>query len=250
MKPLKWYRSLQTSRVRREEGVFLVEGERSISQVINSSMDSVEEILIPDTVATDFPEDIPVRVLPRKTFVPLCPSKTPAGPLAVVRIPPLSNSGELPAATGTRVALLEHVQDPGNVGTLIRTAAALDYDGIILSQECADPFGPKAVAASAGTLLSIWIRRSPDYLQMCRDLLQEKFHVFSADLDGKVRPEEAAVSGKTPWVLALGNEGIGLSDELLHLTTTKIKIPMNESKAESMNVAVSGGICMYALGSK
>jgi TrmH family RNA methyltransferase len=163
--------------------------------------------------------------------------------MAVVRLPRDACTDALPAEAGERVLLLEDVQDPGNVGTLIRTATAFNYGGVILSQQCADPFSPKSVQATAGALLSVWVRRGDGYLGLAKRLQAAGYPLLAADLNGDEGPDALQHSG--PLVLALGNEAAGLSASLLAISDRRFKVPIARNRAESLNVAATGAICMY-----
>jgi TrmH family RNA methyltransferase len=139
--------------------------------------------------------------------------------------------------------LLEDIQDPGNVGTLIRTAAAFDYSGVILTEKCADPFSPKCLQSTAGSVLSLWIRRTAAYTDLVDKLKRRGHSLVAADLLGTEDP--SMLSRLNKLVLALGNEAAGLSDALLEKSDHTIKISVAGLKAESLNVAACGAICMY-----
>jgi RNA methyltransferase, TrmH family len=156
-----------------------------------------------------------------------------------------SNIPEASTAINGKILLLEHVQDPGNVGTMIRTAAAFGVDGVIMSDQCADPFSPKTIQSTAGSILSLWIRRSSDYLQMITELKTRDYKLTAADLQG------ADIQGQDrtgPRILALGSEGSGLTKEVVNMSDCRVRIPISESGAESLNVAVAGGILMFVWG--
>jgi RNA methyltransferase, TrmH family len=245
LKPLSWYKSLHDSKGRRETGVFLVEGVRAIAQISSACPKSIQELLYEEDDSV--PRSglaYPVRWLTGSQFKSVCLSQNPSGPLAVVAMPCDVESASLPADRGDRILICEDIQDPGNIGALVRTAAALDFSGLVLSDKCADPFGPKAVQASAGALLSLWLRRTQDFRRCIKGLVNTGFSCIAADLRGN-----DLLSGIKPkrFALILGNEGIGLSDESLGLATHVVRIPINTRKAESLNVAASGAICMYAL---
>lgn len=244
MKPLSWYKDLLTARKRREYGFFLVEGKRAIDQIHTVAPHDIDEILVTEKA---FPESkrytCPVRVVTDRQFKTICTSKTPQGIAAVVCIPENSYSDELPKQIGDRLLLLEGVQDPGNVGTLIRTAAAFDFNGVMLSEECADPFSPKAIQASAGSIMAVWIRRTDRYIALLKKIKEKGCKLIAADVKG-----ETMAHGYRPpssCVIMLGSEGKGLSDQLLVLADKKIRIPMNDRTTESLNVAVSGAIMMF-----
>ena len=138
--------------------------------------------------------------------------------------------------------LLEDVQDPGNVGALIRTAAAFEFQGVILSHKCADPYGPKCVQASAGSLLSLWLRRTAAYAKLAKDLQERGYTLAAATL---VAGDDLAVLEREKLVLALGNEAGGLSPAITGAADRCVSIPMARSRVESLNVAASGAILMY-----
>jgi TrmH family RNA methyltransferase len=187
--------------------------------------------------------DYPVRQLTESQFHSISQTKTPQGIAAVIRLPSEIYSADLPADTGKRVLLLEDIQDPGNAGTLIRTAAAFDFSGIIMTENCADPLAPKTVQATAGAVLSLWIRRTNNYLELAATLKKDGHSIIAADLDGNAPPDILREQEKL--VLALGNEAAGLSQAILKMADYRIKIPVAGKKAESLNVAACGAICMY-----
>ena len=246
MKPITWYKSLAESKNRRQYGYFLIEGKRAVDQVLTHHRDSVEELLCTDEIAPSI-TTIPVRIISAAHMKSICTSRTPQGIAALVRIPDDIYTDNIPALnTRGRVLLLEHIQDPGNVGTLIRTAAAFGIDGVILSGQCADPFSPKVIQSTAGSILSVWIRKTDRYLPLT-DTLKEKYgcKMIAADLNGS---DIRGFSDPGAHILALGNEGSGLSGELLGRCDCRIRIPIEKDNAESLNVAVSGAILMFVLG--
>jgi len=241
-KPLKWYRGLTDKKRRLENRAFLVEGEKAISQVAASHPGEILEIL---SVAEPPPlfRRYPLREVEAGRFRHISAAQTPQGIAAVVRLPENVYGSSLPENAGNRILLLEDVQDPGNVGTLIRTAAAFDFSGAILTKNSADPFSPKVVQAAAGTVLSLWLRKTAQYLDIIKSLKQSGYTIIAADVRGNNVP--SSLPGKEKLVLALGNEAAGLSKELLNLSDYRVRIPTPPEKAESLNVAVSGAILMY-----
>jgi TrmH family RNA methyltransferase len=242
LKPLKWYRALGERKGRLEAGAFLVEGERAIQQIISGHPGEILEIIAIDKPARIF-YDYPVRSFTESQFRYISNTRTPQGVMAVVRLPPETYTSRLPGNTGNKVLLLEDIQDPGNAGTLIRTAAAFGFDGVILTENGADPFSPKVVQSTAGAVLSTWLRRSPDYLELAKTLKNKSYKLVAADLDGNVAPD--VLSGTKKLLLALGNEAVGLSGALLDMADDRLRIPLAREKAESLNVAACGAILMY-----
>jgi len=243
LKPLKWYKSMSTMEGRRETGCFLLEGLRAISQVILVKPEAVKEILAVEGLQP--PEGYPVRRVSRSQFEQISATRTPQGILAVVKTPEGAYAPSLPHQPGNRILLLEDVQDPGNVGTLIRTASAFGITGVILSARCADPFSPKCVQSAAGSLLSVWLRRTEAYLDLAAGLREDGWSLVAATLDGE---SETGVLRSSRLIIALGSEAAGLSKECLELADCRFTIPIDRRKAESLNVAISGGIVMYLAG--
>ena len=241
-KSLKWYRQLADKKGRLETGCFLVEGEKAIKQIVASHPKAITEIISveePPSVLRHYPG----RIVTASQFKYISSVQTPQGIMAVVKVPKDIYSPNLPQDIGSHVLALEGIQDPGNAGTLIRTAAALEYNGVILTESCADPLNPKCVQASAGTILSTWLRRTAQYLEIIRSLKNDGYKIVAAEVKGADSP--TIISGQGKLVLALGNEAAGLSKELLEVADYRVRIPTTPEKAESLNVAACGAILMY-----
>lgn len=242
LKPLKWYRGLAERKGRLQAGAFLMEGDRAIRQIMGRHPAEIIEIVTAGETPPVY-RDYPVRRVTESQFRYVSSIRTPQGIMAVVRAPADIYSARLPEDAGNRILLLEDIQDPGNVGTLIRTAAAFDYSGVILTEKCADPLSPKCVQSTAGTVLSVWLRRTDKYLELARSLRQGGHTLAAAELDGSDEP--SILHRQKKLLLTLGNEGVGLSGELLGMADFRLRIPTVPEKAESLNVAVCGAILMY-----
>jgi len=242
VKSFKWYRNLATKKGRLEAGAFIVEGDRAIRQIIASKPAEIIEILSVDEPLAVY-SNYNTQQITESQLLYICSTRTPQGTLAVVKLPADIYSGSLPADAGSKILLLEDIQDPGNVGTLIRTAAAFGFSGVIMAEKCADPLSPKCVQSTAGTVLSVWLRRTAGYLELTGGLKKAGYFLVEADIRGETEP--SILSSQTKLVLALGNEGAGLSSGLLEIADYLLRIPVITEKAESLNVAVCGAICMY-----
>jgi len=240
--PLKWYKRLSTGKGRLEVGAFLVEGDKAISQIMASHPNEIMEILTVQEPPPTY-RQFPVRAITESQCHYICSTRTPQGIIAVVRLPEEIYSDRLPDNPGTHIVLLDGIQDPGNVGTLIRTAAAFDFSGIIMSDKCADPLSPKCVQAASGTILSIWIRRTNSYVNLAQGLKDTGFTTVAADVNG--REATSVLDRRERLLLALGNEGAGLSGEILELADYRLGVPTKRENAESLNVAACGAILMY-----
>jgi len=242
LKPIKWYKNLATLKGRLEEGAFLVEGDRAIRQVIGISPADIIEILAVDSLP-DIYHEYPFRLITDSQLHSISSTQSPQGTIAVVRMPTDIYSDNIPETVGSKVLLLEDIQDPGNAGTLIRTAAAFDYSGVILTDKCADPLSPKCVQSTAGTVLSVWLRRTALYLDLVEALKVKGYSVITTDLRGCDNPSVLGEQGKI--ILALGNEASGVSEALSGISDYRVKLPIAAEKSESLNVAACGVICMY-----
>ena len=142
-----------------------------------------------------------------------------------------------------RIVLLESVRDPSNIGAIIRSAAAIGIDRLILSGDCADIYHPKAVRASMGTIFSQRIDRTDSLVETVRTLRESGRRVYAAALD-----ENAHRLGELETLVGdcvvIGNEGHGLSEEILSACSGKVYIPMSP-RAESFNAAVAASILMW-----
>jgi len=139
---------------------------------------------------------------------------------------------------------LENVQDPGNVGTVLRTLDAAGFDGCVFTPGCADPYGPKTLRATMGSTFRVPMCTVPDAAGAARTLAENGYAVIGAALDGEPFYER----GKLPDKLCviIGNEGQGMTRETLANCTHRYRLPMRGG-AESLNAAVAAAIFMYEL---
>lgn len=184
------------------------------------------------------PEHIRQVQVPEDVMASISPVKTPQGVLFTCRLPqaPLPRS-----LTGRRYVLLDGVQDPGNVGTILRTLDAFDADGLLLTGGCADPYGWKAVRSSMGAVF-----RRPIYSGTPEELAA-LLHRSDLSLYGAALREDtvdARQADYTRCVLAIGSEGRGLSREVLDLCDQTIRIPMSD-RCESLNAAIAAAVLLW-----
>ena len=145
-----------------------------------------------------------------------------------------------------RLILLDKIQDPGNMGTIIRSAAAFGF-GVIYSDGSANPFSAKSVRSSAGTLQKCYIEKA-DIAEKTRELASEGFSVFSAELHKEaVTPDEIENGGKIAFII--GNESTGVSAEASDAAGKRVFIPISPD-AESLNAAAAATILMYRFGKR
>ncbi len=232
------WKSLKDRKGRRETGCFLVEGRKMVEEAIASAF-PVEAILVDADRQGEFtlPAGIQAYSIPGHVLAAVCDTKTPQGIAAIVRIAEVE-------LRGSRLVAMDGVQDPGNVGTIIRTADAAGFDGVILSSQCADVFSPKVLRATMGSVFRMGIRVTDDLPGLLTRMVQEGASVLSSQLDGEPFYQRSPLNER--FVLVIGSEGNGVTDEVKAIATHKVKLPMRGG-AESLNAAVAAGIMMYEL---
>ena len=145
---------------------------------------------------------------------------------------------------GNRLVLLENVQDPGNVGTILRTLDAAGFDGCILTEGCADLWSPKTLRATMGSAFRVPAHLAKDGPSACKALHQLGYAIIGAELHGQPFYQRDTLPDKL--CLLIGNEGQGLTREVLSACTHRYRLPMRGG-AESLNAAVAAAIFMYEL---
>lgn len=224
--------SLKQKKGRRERNAFLVEGAKMVRECVAAGLD-VRRIAVREGYEGER-YSFPCVELGADAFAAVCDEKSPQGIAAEVSLPysPLCRPHG-------RCLLLDGLQDPSNVGAIVRTAVAAGYDELYLA-DCADPFAPKSVRASmSGVFFAHIMQGSRDeILSVLGDT-----PVLAADMDGC---DVFTFEPPPIFCLAVGNEGNGLSDAVRARAGCAVRIPM-DARCESLNAAVSAGILMYAL---
>lgn len=212
-----------------ENHEFLVEGMKTIELAIKSG--HLKEIFT--TKELDIDPNIPQYIVNENIVKKMAYSLNPEGVIGICS----TLEEKLPASLN-KVVYLDDIQDPGNMGTIIRTALAFDYDAIILSKNCVSIYNPKVVAASKGGLFLIPIIEG-DLKDFKKDFL-----VITSSLNDKSLSLDK-INKTDKFILVLGNEAHGVSEEVISLTDIFVKIPINN--IDSLNVSVAGGILMNYL---
>ena len=228
-------RSLRESKYRRETGCHFIEGDKLVREALMSGA-ALETVFVREGYVGEIGFPCDTLLVSDGVMDALSTAGTPQSLCAVARTPALP----LPQAFEGTVLLLEDVQDPGNVGTLIRTADALGAGAVILSPQCADPFSPKTLRASMGSVyhLPVYTAHIPAAL---RALAAQGYTCLCGHLKGsEVLPPK---TGK--MALLVGNEGNGVTDASAVLCYP-YRLPM-PGRAESLNAAVFGAIMLYEL---
>ena len=249
--------SLERKKAREEEGLFRFDGIKLCREAIQKGI-VPEYIFVAESKATEICERIgnsDVTVVSDEVFEKMSSERAPEGVITVARmldslhkVVTVNDAGEassLPKAS-ERVFLLEAVRDPGNLGTIIRTAASLGIDRLVLSSDCADIYNPKTIRAAMGALFmlktdTVEDGKMAEYISSLRKNCGRR--VFGAALrEDAVDLLESSLLPSDVFVI--GNEGHGLSQDVIEACDGCVIIPMREG-CESLNAAMAAGILMW-----
>jgi TrmH family RNA methyltransferase len=243
-KQVKLFASLAHAKYRKTHNLFLVEGFHAVADLMESDW-HVETVLIADpdlrnALAGKKPNCAIVTVS-RKTISRIATTKTAQDIIAVARIP---DNDLQRAANLDKILVADSVKDPGNMGTMIRTAEALGFDAVVTTAGSVDIFNPKVVRATQGAMFNIVLcRRVPVGELIERIKPKRKLYALSAGSGSD--PASIDVEGRI--ALIVGSEISGVCHDLLTISDSLIRIPIS-GKAESLNAAVAAGIAIYTLG--
>ena len=230
---IKGYIKLKDRKYRKKTNTFIVEGLHSVLEAYKSNL-VIELILGKDE---ELPFDAPHVFVTKEIINRISSLESPSNIMALCKMKEENKS------LGNRILLLENIQDPGNLGTIIRSAKAFNVDTIIMSPDTVDIYNPKVVRSTQGIMFHInFIVK--DLTQVIDEIKRENIPVFGTNVEnGK---NVCTVKDKSKYALIMGNEGTGLSKEISSLCDDFLYIDMNE-KVESLNVAVATSILLYEL---
>lgn len=252
--------ALHDKRARDEAGLFLIEGEKLVSEAgdralpvtrIFLSASKSEELLVrlaPHFTA-DMYRDLSVVILGDDCFCKISSEKAPQGVIATVKYldffkrSTIIYDEDILSWGDARIAMLFGLQDPHNLGAVIRSAVAFGTDTLILSDDCADVYNPKTVRAAMGSLFSLHIVKVSDFASAVRALTGASRRVFAAELrPGAISIADAGISSRD--CVLIGNEGHGIPEEISALCTKSVYLPISQN-AESLNAAVAASIFFW-----
>ena len=231
---VKAWKKLLAKKERDQSGHYLIEGFHLVEEALKEQI--VLEVIVnqdmvkPVRLNLDGTEVVYVNEAGRKA---ICDTETPQG-VCEKRMDCMEN------VKMEKLLVLDRVQDPGNLGTLIRTADAAGVDAIILGEGCADPYNPKVVRATQGSLFHLPLIKA----DLSEFIVELKIPIYGTALEGAIPFKQ--VEPSETFALLVGNEGQGVSEELLGKTTKNLYIPIY-GKSESLNVGIAAGILMYYL---
>jgi TrmH family RNA methyltransferase len=239
----KYIKSLKEKKFRTKNKEYTVEGIKSVHDAIASqreiSMIAVSEDFF-ENENFDYPQDIPLYRINTSIFNKLCDTQSPQGIIAVIKMEDIKN---FKPEKDKAYVYCDGINDPGNLGTIIRTADAAGFGGVLLSKGTVDLYNPKTVRASMGSFFNIKVITDAGIDDLKR-YKEDGFILFGGALgDNTIDYKNADMT--QPSFIVVGNEANGISDQVQKICQC-VKIPIL-GKAESLNAAVAAGILMYEL---
>ncbi len=232
---IKQLRSLRQKKYRDEYGLFVAEGDKCIGE-LSKSFELVHHLT---------PANTPLKEIERLSSL-----QTPQGSIAVFRKPAYADrwsAAEL--RSNTLYLALDEVQDPGNLGTIIRTADWFGVKHILCSTGTADCFAPKVVQATMGALARVQVHYLPQpaFIDVLKKAAAQGLPIYGTLLDGNNIYAPDAIATKRSGIIVMGNEGNGLSEAVRRIVTHRLRIPSyppNAPTSESLNVAIATAIIL------
>ncbi len=237
---VKYTKSLHLKKSRDEHNEFIVEGKKMVQEAIEFGM-SIRKIIICDELFNEKIDttNIDVEHVSQNVFEYLSDTKTPQGILAIVEKKDMSKIGY-----GNIIFALEDIQDPGNLGTIIRTLDCAGINTLILSKGCVDKYNLKVIRSTMGAIFRVNIFDDLLLDSELRRLKEDGYEIIVTDLDGAISLFECKFTSKV--VVVIGNEANGISDEIKRIACKRIKIPMSGG-TESLNAGVAASIVAYEI---
>ncbi|WP_041120954.1 TrmH family RNA methyltransferase [Jeotgalibacillus alimentarius] len=235
---VKEWKKLTTKKGRDKSGLFIAEGWHLTEEAIKA--DAAVEVIVKEGIELpDYLEEATIHFVTEEIALSLAETEHTQGVFTVCRQP----SAEFESLKAANILMLDAVQDPGNLGTMIRTADAAGIDAIILGKGTADPYNAKVLRSAQGSHFHLPLIRQDlsSAIEACKEL---GIPVFGTSLQGAEPYGHTAQQEK--FALIVGNEGAGVNPEFLELTDQNLYIPIY-GKSESLNVAIAAGILLYHL---
>ena len=241
---VKHIRKLRDKKSRDEFGEFVIEGVKMIEEAVREKAKIKMVVVCEETSQDPIQKDVLYKIAKEKlvyvnskVFKMLTDVTTPQGILAVVE---KNIQNEIDFSKDLYL-VLDNIQDPGNMGTILRTADSIALTQIIVPKGNADPYNPKVVRSTMGAIFRVNVIEVEDLAKTIKEMKKHKLQIFATDL--ATNDTIYDVNYKKS-VIVIGNEGNGVSKEILELADKRIKIPM-PGKTESLNAAVATGIILY-----
>lgn len=232
------------AKYRKEEKLFIIEGIRLFQE---TPKELLKEVYVSENAENSLKEqlfDVKYEVVSDNIFASISDTQTPQGILAVVR-QPASSLEKILGKENPLLLILEDLQDPGNLGTIMRTAEGAGVTGILMTKGCVDIYNPKVVRSTMGSIYRmpfLYLETQEEFDEIFRQLKQRNIVTYGAAL--MESKDYDKYSYQTGSAFVIGNEGNGLSKKALSLCEKYVKIPMC-GQLESLNAAVASSILMY-----
>lgn len=246
---VKEVKSLKNRKNREEKGLFFVEGARLVEEAFSSGAE-ISRVFVSEQYAssrsnggTDLAarQGVDAYILPDKLFKEISDTDNPQGIIAVIKVQKYELEDIIPRPERFFV-ILDAVRDPGNMGTIIRTADAAGVGGIILSSDCVDIYNPKVLRATMGSVFHIPFFVSPHLNEDIARLKEKGIKVYAAHLKGKTSFYDVPMNEGV--AIVIGNEANGISEEIAAASDMLVKIPM-PGRSESLNASIAAGLLIY-----
>ena len=237
-------KKLKERKGRTKSSKYIIEGYRLVEEAFKASL-PIEYIFVSENGLEKFKgyigeyieDDTKLYGLKENLFKELCSTEQPQGIVAVVRMREIDSE-----LNGNFYLLCDKLQDPGNLGTIIRTAHAAGVDGIVLTKGTVDVYNDKVIRSTMGSMFHIPVIIDDENNTIVKKLIHRGFSLVATSLEGKKNFFEENLTGKV--IVSVGNEGNGVSQEIYDLANKKVKIPM-PGGAESLNVAIVTSVILY-----
>ena len=235
-------------KVREEDGIYIVEGLRMF---VEAPQDKVREVYVSESFYKKKREELcldawgkKLEILSDSVYGHVSDTKTPQGVLVVMEQMQYSLEEVITEKEGkaSLLMVLDNLQDPGNLGTILRAGEAAGVTGVVMSSDCVDIYNPKVIRSTMGSIYRmpfIYVENLPTVVKM---LGEKEIHTYAAHLKGKRSYEEEDFTKGTAFLI--GNEGNGLQDEVADAAEIYVKIPMC-GEVESLNAAIAASVLMF-----
>ncbi len=232
---VKKYTKLKNSSFRKKENQFLVEGMHLVLEAYKRGV-VIELILLQDEV---LPLPTPTVYVTKEVMEKISTMTTPSNVAALCQMMPMNDQ------LGEKCLLLDEIQDPGNLGTIIRSAKAFGIDTVVLGENTVDLYNPKVIRATQGMLFHINIIKR-DLKKVIQELKDKQIPIYGTKVEHGTDIRNFTSKDKQRYALVVGNEGNGVNDDILALCDSCLYIDMHED-VESLNVAIATSILLYEL---
>lgn len=236
---IKHIKALHTKKERDERKEFIVEGKKMVKEAIDANLEITNIIICEELLKENFEaKQDKVEYVSKIVFEYISDTQTPQGILAIVKKP------EYPKEYGEKIFALDNVQDPGNVGTIIRTLDSAGINTLLLSENCADEYNMKVIRSTMGAIFRVKIYRGSNLKETLINLKTKGYKIIVTDLNTKANLFEYEFPKKA--IVVIGNESNGVSEEIKNIADERVKIPM-VGGTESLNAGVAASLMAYEI---